>query len=106
MDNKNFIIAIALSLAVLIGWQYFFIEPRQQAEQKSVAEQHATHAALAPSASSVPPPAGTAATVHVVAGTPPVAVPGHPALPAASRPHRARARHAQQSPEPMPEGLQ
>ena len=24
MDNKNFIIAIVLSLAILIGWQYFF----------------------------------------------------------------------------------
>ncbi|HET7713994.1 MAG TPA: membrane protein insertase YidC, partial [Bauldia sp.] len=28
MDNKNFILAIALSLAILIGWQYFFaLEP-------------------------------------------------------------------------------
>jgi YidC/Oxa1 family membrane protein insertase len=86
MDNKNFIIAIALSLAVLIGWQYFFIEPRQQAEQKSVAEQQATNAAMAPAGSSVPQPAGTGATVNGVAGTAPGAVPGQPAVAAADRP--------------------
>jgi len=27
MDNKNFLLAIALSLAVLLGWQYFFALP-------------------------------------------------------------------------------
>ncbi len=30
MDNKNFILAIALSLAILIGWQYFFALPPPQ----------------------------------------------------------------------------
>jgi YidC/Oxa1 family membrane protein insertase len=27
MDNRNLIIAIALSIAVLIGWQYFVAGP-------------------------------------------------------------------------------
>ncbi|WP_367193658.1 membrane protein insertase YidC [Amorphus sp. 3PC139-8] len=45
MDNKNFIIAIALSLAVLIGWQYFFIEPRQDAQREAAVEQQVDNAA-------------------------------------------------------------
>ncbi len=32
-DNRNFIIAIFLSVLVFIGWQYFFIEPQMEAER-------------------------------------------------------------------------
>ncbi len=34
-NNKNFILAMALSLAVLIGWQYFVVSPRIEAERKA-----------------------------------------------------------------------
>lgn len=32
-DNRNFIIAIFLSVLVFVGWQYFFINPQMEAEQ-------------------------------------------------------------------------
>ena len=39
-DNRNFIIAIVLSIAVLIGWQYFFAGPEiDQARQQQQTEQ-------------------------------------------------------------------
>lgn len=40
-DNRNFIIAILLSVFVFMGWQYFFIAPRQEAEtaRREAAEQ-------------------------------------------------------------------
>ncbi|MCP4386422.1 MAG: membrane protein insertase YidC, partial [Hyphomicrobiales bacterium] len=55
MDNKNFLLAIALSLAVLLGWQYFFAAPeleraRQQQTATETAEQAATGDDLVPSA--------------------------------------------------------
>lgn len=74
MDNKNFILAIALSLAVLIGWQYFFIEPRQQAERQAVAEQQADAQAVPSDGSHLPQPGtsgGSAPTQASPAGTAP-----------------------------------
>lgn len=32
-DNNNFIFAVILSLSVLLGWQYFVLEPKRAAEQ-------------------------------------------------------------------------
>ncbi len=32
-DNRNFLIAILLSVLVFVGWQYFFIGPRMEAEK-------------------------------------------------------------------------
>ncbi len=32
-DNRNFIIAIFLSVVVFVGWQYFFIDPQLEAER-------------------------------------------------------------------------
>src|SRR5690348_11613572 len=37
MDNKNLIIAIVLSAAVLFGWQYFVAGPQMKAEQQKQA---------------------------------------------------------------------
>ncbi|MBU6444536.1 MAG: membrane protein insertase YidC [Alphaproteobacteria bacterium] len=45
-ENRNLILAIALSMAVLLGWQYFFAKPEMDAAQK--AHQAATHAPTAP----------------------------------------------------------
>jgi len=44
-DNRNMFIAIGLSMAILIGWQYFFGIPqaeRQRQEQQRIAQQQAT----------------------------------------------------------------
>ncbi len=35
-NNKNFILAIALSLAVLIGWQFLYMGPAQKAKQQAI----------------------------------------------------------------------
>jgi len=32
-ENRNFLLAAVLSMAVLLGWQYFFIEPKVEAER-------------------------------------------------------------------------
>jgi YidC/Oxa1 family membrane protein insertase len=66
MDNKNFLLAIALSIAVLIGWQYFFAGPQidQARQQQQVAEQQqAADQAAQPdtSGSGSAQPAGTSA---------------------------------------------
>lgn len=34
-NNKNFVLAMVLSLAVLIGWQYFVIGPRMEQERRA-----------------------------------------------------------------------
>ena len=51
-DNKNLIIAIALSLAVLLGWQYFFAAP--QAEKQRQAAQQAQSTQVNPNAPNPP----------------------------------------------------
>jgi YidC/Oxa1 family membrane protein insertase len=37
MENRNFILAVALSLAVLIGWQYFYVGPKMRQQQAAEA---------------------------------------------------------------------
>ncbi len=56
-DNRNFLIAILLSVIVFIGWQHFFVTPRMEAEkarQQAISEQaetkHAQSVAAAPGA--------------------------------------------------------
>ncbi|HMN88325.1 MAG TPA: membrane protein insertase YidC, partial [Bauldia sp.] len=69
-DNRNFILAIVLSLAVLIGWQYFVaapqIEKAQQQAAITAAQNAATPAATPdgappPVADATAPPSGAAA---------------------------------------------
>ena len=38
-DNKNTILAIALSALVLLGWQYFFAGPQDKARQEQLQAQ-------------------------------------------------------------------
>src|SRR4029077_2505614 len=38
-DNKNTILAIALSALVLLGWQYFFAVPQEKARQEQLQSQ-------------------------------------------------------------------
>jgi YidC/Oxa1 family membrane protein insertase len=63
MDQRNLIIAIALSIAILLGFQFFFEHPRvqQQAQPPSSTKQ--------PTAPATPTPPGTAPSVG--APTPP-----------------------------------
>ena len=71
-ENKNLIIAIALSMAILLGWQYFFAAPeaessvRPRSRQQSDAGQSRTHRTrprprARPAAASAPVP-GTVPT--------------------------------------------
>ncbi|MFD2236836.1 membrane protein insertase YidC [Aureimonas populi] len=34
-NNRNFLLAMALSIAVLVGWQFFVVSPRMEVEQSS-----------------------------------------------------------------------
>jgi YidC/Oxa1 family membrane protein insertase len=85
--SRNYIVAIALSLAVLFGWQYFVAKPQMEAaRQKAEAEQaqNVAHpAAPAPGSlpagsSALPNPAGGPTTIEdrlaVVAKTPHVGI--------------------------------
>jgi len=75
-DNKNLILAIALSLAVLLGWQYFFAAP--QAEKQRLAAQQQQSTQVNPTAPNPPPSPSQAGGVSpTVPGT----VPGTPAAP-------------------------
>ncbi|PKQ09480.1 MAG: membrane protein insertase YidC [Alphaproteobacteria bacterium HGW-Alphaproteobacteria-12] len=50
-DNRNFIIAIFLSVLVFVGWQYFFINPQmevEKAKQQAAAESSGTTAEIEP----------------------------------------------------------
>ena len=42
-ENKNYIIAIVLSLAILLGWQFLIVQPRieEQRKQQEIAQQEA-----------------------------------------------------------------
>lgn len=47
-DNKNFVLFIAISIAILLGYNYFFIAPQQAAYEEQLAQQQAIEEALAP----------------------------------------------------------
>ncbi|PLX37938.1 MAG: membrane protein insertase YidC [Hyphomicrobiales bacterium] len=82
-DNRNFILAIVLSLVILIGWQYFVLGPKMESERKlaetqsgQTTEQTAagTGAPAAPAtpgaATSVPAPQGASGAAAPIAGQP------------------------------------
>ncbi len=73
MDNKNFLIAIALSIAVLVGWQYFFAGPeieRARQQQQIAEQQKAADQVTQPdtSGSGSAQPAGTSAAPTAAGG--------------------------------------
>ncbi|MBN9020851.1 MAG: membrane protein insertase YidC, partial [Rhizobiales bacterium] len=69
MDNKNFLLAIGLSLAILVGWQYFFAP--QHAVTPPVAEAPANPGAgTGTDGTTAAPPATTVDGGTVVPGTP------------------------------------
>jgi YidC/Oxa1 family membrane protein insertase len=86
MENKNMLLAIALSIAVLLGWQYFYVAPQVERQRAELAEQQAREQAASGAQT---PAAGTDGTAAVPAApTPPgtSAAPGAPAVPGATAP--------------------
>jgi len=73
MEQKNLIVAIALSLAIMLGFNYLYEIPRQQARQQTQEAAQPATSAPAP-APALPPAAGTAPAAAPAAGT--AAIPG------------------------------
>ncbi|WP_243374224.1 membrane protein insertase YidC [Microvirga solisilvae] len=75
-DNRNLILAIAMSLAVLLGWQYFFAAPQAEKQRQAAQQQSTQVNPNAPNQPASPSQAGGAAPT--VPGT----VPATPVAPA------------------------
>src|SRR5262245_6641499 len=61
MDNRNLILAIVLSLAVLLGWQYFVAGPQiEKTRQHELAQQQAQSPAAQPGGGAAPSPSSGA----------------------------------------------
>jgi YidC/Oxa1 family membrane protein insertase len=70
-NQKNLILAIVISVAIVLGWQMFFEGPRverERAARQPVVEQQGQTPGAAPSVQAIPGPAG--AGVAPLAGTP------------------------------------
>jgi YidC/Oxa1 family membrane protein insertase len=86
-DNKNLIVAIVLSVAVLLGWQYFFAAPQAERQRQAAQQQQSTQAnPNAPNPPASPSQAGGASPT--VPGT----VPSTPAAPVVESRESALAR--------------
>src|SRR6185312_6917841 len=85
MEQRNLIIAIALSIAILLGFQFLFEQPRvqQQAQQTATKPPATAPAATGPAATS-PPGAVPGAGAPTVPGAPSTAVPAATVTPAES----------------------
>ena len=83
-DNRNTFIAIALSLVILVGWQYFIVAPQMEQQRAEQAQQEAARQAANPQA---PVPAGTAGSAGIPGadGAQPVAQTRDAALAATAR---------------------
>ena len=77
-DNKNTILAIALSALVLLGWQYFFAVPQEKARQEQLQAQQQAQKQNAPT------PAQPGQAPPTQAG--PAQMPGQASAPAAATP--------------------
>ena len=71
-DNKNTILAIALSALVLIAWQYFYGIPHEKARQEQLQQQQAKQIAPAQTAQSGQTPAQPSAAVQAPGAAPQV----------------------------------
>ena len=47
-DQKNLVIAVALSLAIMVGFHYFYERPQLEARQAAIAEAQQKEAAATP----------------------------------------------------------
>ena len=62
-NNKNFILAMVLSLAVLIGWQVFVVSPRIEAQRKAAEIEATRQAEKAPGQEAAGPATGENAAI-------------------------------------------
>src|SRR5262249_61751863 len=95
-DNKNTILAIALSALVLLGWQYFFAMPQERARQEQLQAQQQAQKQNVPAPAQpgqpVPAPAQSGSPqVPGQANVPPAPAPGDRAAALAGQPHVATA---------------
>ena len=77
-DNKNTILAIALSALVLLGWQYFFAVPQEKARQEQLQAQQQAQKPNAPAATQpgqAPPTQAAPAQIPGQANAPAAAAP-------------------------------
>ena len=86
-EQKNFIIAIVLSILIIIGWQIFYVQPQMEkqqaalkAEQQQTAGQQVPGEAGAPAAPAEGSGTATAPAPQAGGGTAPGIVPGTGAL--------------------------
>jgi YidC/Oxa1 family membrane protein insertase len=64
-DNRNLIVAVALSALLLLGWNYFFAQPQLKAEQARQAELHKQQKKTDAPAAVNAPPTPVSAPVHL-----------------------------------------
>jgi YidC/Oxa1 family membrane protein insertase len=81
-ENRNFILAIALSLAVLVGWQYFVAGPQMEKSRQEAARQEQTTTAPQPAPAATPAPGSAPAPATPAPGD--AGIPG--AVPSAAEP--------------------
>jgi YidC/Oxa1 family membrane protein insertase len=87
MDNRNTIIAIALSIMVLLGWQYFFARPQidaqrqQQATQQALTENQGAPAPGQQPTANAPQPGAPGASPSVTGKTREAALRATPRIP-------------------------
>ncbi|ABS67166.1 60 kDa inner membrane insertion protein [Xanthobacter versatilis] len=84
-DNRNMFIAIGLSLAILIGWQFFFGIPQAERQRQAAEQQRIAQQAQQPAPGATP-----GATPGTTAGAAPGATPGSAGVPQAGSPVPAR----------------
>ena len=56
MEQKNLLLAIAISLVILLGWQFFIVAPQEQQRQAALQRQQEQADALAPDPGTAPRP--------------------------------------------------
>ncbi len=88
-DNKNLLVAIVLSVAVLLGWQFFFAAPQADRQRQAAQQQQSTQ--VNPNA---PNPPASPSQAGGVSPTVPGTVPGTPAAPVVESRQAALARSA------------
>lgn len=88
-NQKNFVLAIVLSLIVLLGWQMFFVAPKLKEEQERKARQQQTQTVpgqpTAPGAPAQPAAPGTPPVAATPGATPLPTAPSAPPATAATR---------------------
>jgi YidC/Oxa1 family membrane protein insertase len=72
-DNKNTILAIALSALVLLGWQYFFAVPQEKARQEQLQAQQQKQTVPTPAQPGQPPTQAVTPQIPGQANAPPAA---------------------------------